>query len=635
MAQSGTELFIATGGTKIQFRIDKENELKRVQDELTAQGKEIVNILEGEIKRPLSGWWQEIRVIWKTTDVKPIHTVTVPQTKPTIEKVSVTSDNFNSILERIDLFLEDKNWEKAIAYCESALDFNSKNANIYLKYLLADCKCSTFEELLSSNKPFDKNSNYQKALRFGDEEFTSRLKETILRDKEQKEIIRCNNIYDQAKSLISNTNQTEESYDSICKLLKSIPGYKDADELLEIHTIKAEEYKRENTYNKAIKASKSNHIDELKSAIALFNNIKNFKDSSEQMLLCQRRISKLKAIAEKERQEQEEREKLEKQHKAEKERETAKAYKKKKKKITKIVLGSVVLVVLCVVLLVQVVIPKVKFYDIASISAGERHTVGLKLDGTVVATTYIGTNYGGRCDVANWTDIVAISAGSSHTVGLKSDGTVVAVGNNYYGRCNVSNWSDIVAISVGGTHTVGLKSDGTVVATKYKGEKYNYYGQCDVSDWSDIVAISAGDSHTVGLKSDGTVVAVGDNHQGQCDVSNWADIVAISAGRSHTVGLKSDGTVVAVGWCVSDMAVSNWTDIVAISAGGMHTVGLKSDGTVVATGDNQSGQCNVPNWSDIVAISAGDSHTVGLKSDGTVVAFGDVSRGRCFVGGKK
>ena len=134
MAQSGTELFIATGGTKIQFRIDKENELKRVQDELTAQGKEIVNILEGEIKRPLSGWWQEIRVIWKTTDVKPIHTVTVPQTKPTIEKVSVTSDNFNSILERIDLFLEDKNWEKAIAYCESALDFNSKNANIYLKY---------------------------------------------------------------------------------------------------------------------------------------------------------------------------------------------------------------------------------------------------------------------------------------------------------------------------------------------------------------------------------------------------------------------------------------------------------------------------------------------------------------------
>lgn len=359
MAQSGTEFFIATGGTKMQFMIHKENELKRVQDELTVQGKEIVNILEGEIKRPLSGWWQEIRVIWKTTDVKPIHTVTTPQAKPTTEKVSVTSDNFNSILERIDLFLEDKNWEKAIAYCESALDFDPKNANIYLKYLLADCKCSTFEELLSSNKPFDKNSNYQKALRFGDEEFTSSLKETILRDKEQKEIIRCNNIYDQAKSLISNTNQTEESYDSICKLLKSIPGYKDADELLEIHTIKAEEYKRENTYNKAIKASKSNHIDELKSAIALFNNIKNFKDSNEQILFCHSRISELETIAEKERQKQEEKERL-----AREQEQQEKSRKNKKRKIIAIsVLSVIALIAAIVFLLVTVVIPNNKYSE--------------------------------------------------------------------------------------------------------------------------------------------------------------------------------------------------------------------------------------------------------------------------------
>lgn len=299
MAQTGTEKIFAVGGTKLQFEMFKERELKRVQDELTAQGKEIVNIIESEITRPLGGWSQDMRIIWKTAEVKTTHTVTVPQTKPTIEKVSVTSDNFNSILERIDLFLEDKNWEKATAYCESALDFDPKNASVYLKYLLADCKCSTFEELLDSNKPFEENSYYQKALRFGDEEFTSSLKETILRDKEQKEINRCDKIYNQAKSYME--NQLEESYDSICTLLKSIPGYKDADELLEIYTIKAEE----NTYNEAIKASKSNHIDELKSAIALFNNIKNFKDSSEQILFCQNRVTE---IAKKESEEQKARE---------------------------------------------------------------------------------------------------------------------------------------------------------------------------------------------------------------------------------------------------------------------------------------------------------------------------------------
>lgn len=36
-----------------------------------------------------------------------------------------------------------------------------------------------------------------------------------------------------------------------------------------------------------------------------------------------------------------------------------------------------------------------------------------------------------------------ISAGCRHTVGLKSDGTVVAIGNNEYGQCDVSGWRGI------------------------------------------------------------------------------------------------------------------------------------------------------------------------------------------------
>ena len=261
------------------------------------------------------------------------------------------------------------------------------------------------------------------------------------------------------------------------------------------------------------------------------------------------------------------------------------------------------------------------------ISAGDLHTVGLKSDGTVVATNYTGEYYSGQCDLSDWSDIVAVSAGYEYTIGLKSDGTVVATGDNSHGKCNVSDWSHIVAVSAGSFHTVGLKSDGTVVAT---GD--NYYGQCEVSYWSDIIAVSAGGDHTIGLKSDGTVVAKGSDYYGQCDVSDWSDIVAVSAGDDHTVGLKSDGTVVATGDNdYGQCDVSVWKDIVAISAGTSHTVGLKSDGTVVATGKNGYGQCDVSVWKDIVAISAGTSHTVGLKSDGTVVATGDNYYGRCDV----
>ena len=245
-----------------------------------------------------------------------------------------------------------------------------------------------------------------------------------------------------------------------------------------------------------------------------------------------------------------------------------------------------------------------------SIGAGDYYTIGLKADGTVIAT---GENDDGQCDVFDWTDIVAISAGYYHTVGLKADGTVVAVGDDQDGQCVVSDWADIVAISAGGNHTVGLKADGTIVAVGY-----NKDGQCDVSVWTDIVAISAGGWHTVGLKADGIVVAVGSNKDGQCDVSDWADIVSISVGASHTVGLKADGTVVAVGHNrYGQCNVSSWSNIVTVACGHCHTVGVKADGTVVAVGEyedeagdedeyedeyedeHEFGQCDVTGWTDI------------------------------------
>ena len=59
----------------------------------------------------------------------------------------------------------------------------------------------------------------------------------------------------------------------------------------------------------------------------------------------------------------------------------------------------------------------------------------------------VGYNGNGQCDVDGWTDIVAVSAGHSHTVGLKADGTVVAteyIGDYDYGQCDVDGWTDIL-----------------------------------------------------------------------------------------------------------------------------------------------------------------------------------------------
>ncbi|MGV2939614.1 immunoglobulin-like domain-containing protein [Mesobacillus sp. LC4] len=253
--------------------------------------------------------------------------------------------------------------------------------------------------------------------------------------------------------------------------------------------------------------------------------------------------------------------------------------------------------------------------NIAAVDSGNQHTLGLKKDGTAVAT---GNDAHGRLNVSEWSNLVDIAAGAEHSVGLKADGTVVAVGNDRNGQLGLHHWEGIVEIAAGARHTVGVKSDGTVVAV---GDTQNR--QTQVGDWTDIVSVAAGFAHTVGLKKDGTVVATGLNDYGQTDVSSWSDIVSIAAGESFTVGLKADGTVVATGYNEDgQIDVGEWKDVVAIAASVWHTVGLKADGTLVATGDNWNGQTDVQGWQDIVDITANGQFTVGLKADGTVIGKG-------------
>lgn len=115
--------------------------------------------------------------------------------------------------------------------------------------------------------------------------------------------------------------------------------------------------------------------------------------------------------------------------------------------------------------------------NITSIASGCSHTIGLRINGTVMGS-YLQEYYYGQCEVTNWHHIVAIAAGSDHSVGLRQDGRVYACGLNDCGQTNVAHWENIVAIAAYGRHTIGLRADGRVLAT---GE--NKHGQCNVSGW--------------------------------------------------------------------------------------------------------------------------------------------------------
>ncbi len=376
--------------------------------------------------------------------------------------------------------------------------------------------------------------------------------------------------------------------------------------------------------------------------------------------------------------------------------------------------------------------------NVIAISAGNRHSLALKNDGTVWAW---GSNSNGQLgdgtsginknipvqvkDVTDptgfLTNIIAIFASWRHSLALKIDGTVWAWGNNYDGQLGDSTsgmnknipvqvkdatdptgfLTNIIGVSAGWFHSLALKADGTVWAwgNNSKGQLgdgnfgTNKNIPVQVKDTTDpstfitnVISIFASWSHSLALKTDGTVWAWGNNYDGQLgdgtsgtnknipvqvqDVTDPTDfltnVIDISAGWFHSLGLKIDGTVWACGGNTSGQlgdgtcgsnknipvqvkdSTGFLTNIIAISAGWSHSLALKTDGTVWAWSRNIEGQLgdgtsgnnkNIPVQvkdatdptgflTNVIDISAGWSHSLALKTDGTVWAWGNNYNGQ-------
>ena len=67
-------------------------------------------------------------------------------------------------------------------------------------------------------------------------------------------------------------------------------------------------------------------------------------------------------------------------------------------------------------------------------------------DGTVFMNNIAKEEYP---EVEEWKEIISISSSSNSVVGLKKDGTVVATGDNYEGKLNTQEWSKIVQVEAG------------------------------------------------------------------------------------------------------------------------------------------------------------------------------------------
>ena len=88
------------------------------------------------------------------------------------------------------------------------------------------------EDLQNCEEPFDGNGNYNKILRFAEPKLIETLKGYIAHINERNENARLTGIYNRAVSAMNEAN-SENGYKAAAEIFKTVPGFKDADFLVE------------------------------------------------------------------------------------------------------------------------------------------------------------------------------------------------------------------------------------------------------------------------------------------------------------------------------------------------------------------------------------------------------------------
>ena len=281
--------------------------------------------------------------------------------------------NVEPLLERAFMFLEDGDWGEANEYCEKVLDQDPKNARAYLGKLMAECRACRLEDLQNCRQPFDGNGNYNKILRFAEPKLIETLKGYIAHINDRNENARLTGIYNRAVSAMNEAN-SENEYKAAAEIFKTVPGFKDADSLVEKCLDNAEICRKDALYNSACSNMTGNIIRNYESAIRMFESISGWKDADEQIYACQKKVEELKA--------KEEAERLEAERKEEEHRIAVEKRKKKAKKVFIAIASVACVCAVFLILLKTVIIPQYKLNKATQlIDSGDYKAAYMLLDG--------------------------------------------------------------------------------------------------------------------------------------------------------------------------------------------------------------------------------------------------------------
>ena len=171
-----------------------------------------------------------------------------PETTNNVES-SNSATKVETLLKRAQLAVEDSEFENADKFCEQILSIDPENAYAYLIKLLAEYRVTRKHYLVNLPNTFETSGNYKKVIRFGDE-----------------------------------------------GLVKELQGY------LENLNKKIEYNFKKSFYTKGCGYMIGNEIANYETAIRFFKSAKGFEDAEDRIVICENKISEIKAAQERRKQ---------------------------------------------------------------------------------------------------------------------------------------------------------------------------------------------------------------------------------------------------------------------------------------------------------------------------------------------
>ena len=217
---------------------------------------------------------------------------------------------------------------------------------------------------------------------------------------------------------------------------------------------------------------------------------------------------------------------------------------------------------------------------------------------------------------------IQVSAGFRHSVGLREDGSVECWGDNRNGQCNAPKgvFKQVVA---GNYHSVGIREDGTLISWGGSGWNSQYLSIPPEGVFSQIAASCGDFLGEVGaflcLEENGQALLWGDNIFLRYEADGV--FTQIARGRHFSVGLREDGSVDCWGLSSNGQRDAPSGAFTQISSQDSHSLALREDGTVVGWGTNTHGQCDAPDGK-FTQVAVGSGYSLGLREDGTVACWG-------------